>query len=80
MLEFKKVELKHAKEIQNFAFNNEILACEKSTVNLIVWQRAYNNMFAIHDGMLFLKSGKEKTQSFSLPIGADVKKGLEYIF
>ena len=80
MLEFKKIELDDALKIQKLTYNNEILACEKNAVNLIVWQRAYNNMYAEKDGMLFLKSGKEKSQSFGLPICNDLKKGLECIF
>lgn len=80
MLSFKKIEIGDAPKIQDFTYDNSILACEKNVVNLIVWQRAYNNMYAIKDGMLFLKSGKEKSQSFGLPICDDLKKGLEMIF
>lgn len=80
MLEFKKIELCDVENVKAFTHNNEILACEKSIVNLIVWQKAYKNMFAINDDFLFLKSGKDKTQSFSMPIGDNLKKGLEYIF
>ena len=80
MLEFKKIELCDVENVKAFTHNNEILACEKSIVNLIVWQKAYKNMFAINDDFLFLKSGKDKTQSFSMPIGDNFKKGLEYIF
>ena len=80
MLEFKKIELCDIEKIKAFTQNNEILACEKNLANLIIWQKAYNNMYAIKDGMLFLKSGKEKSQSFSIPIGGDIKKGLDMIF
>ena len=79
-LKFKKIELADIKAIKRYTHNSEIIACEKNVTNLVIWQRAYNNMFAISDGILFLKSGKEKTQSFSIPIGADVKKGFEKIF
>lgn len=80
MLEFKKIELCDVKKIKAFTQNNEILACEKNVANLVIWQKAYNNMYAIKDDMLFLKSGKEKSQSFSMPIGGDIKKGLDMIF
>lgn len=80
MLDFKKVEIGDIKKIQRFTYDNSILACEKTAVNLMVWQKAYNNMFAIADDMLFLKSGKEKSQSFGLPFCQDLKKGLELIF
>ena len=76
ILKFKKIELSDVQKIKEFTHNNEILACEKNVANLVIWQRAYNNMYAIKDGILFLKSGKEKTQSFSVPIGGDIKKGL----
>lgn len=80
VLKFKKIELSDVQRIKAFTHNNEILACEKNVANLIIWQKAYNNMYAIEDGILFLKSGKEKTQSFSVPIGDDIKKGLDLIF
>lgn len=80
MLEFKKIELCDVEKIKAFTQNNEILACEKNVANLVIWQKAYNNMYAINDGVLFLKSGKEKSQSFSMPIGGDIKKGIEMIF
>ena len=80
MLEFKKIELCDIEKIKAFTQNNEILACEKNVANLVIWQKAYNNMYAINDGVLFLKSGKEKSQSFSMPIGGDIKKGIEMIF
>ncbi len=80
MLNFKKVETSDVEIIRKYTYNNSIFACEKTVVNLIVWQKAYNNMFAEKDGMLFLKSGKEQSQSFGLPVCDDLKKGLDLIF
>ena len=80
MLEFKKTRICDVEKIKNFTHNNEILACEKNIANLVIWQRAYNNMYAVEDGILFIKSGKEKTQSFGMPIGGNIKKGLDMIF
>ncbi len=80
MLEFKKIELTDAEIINKFTHHKSIMACEKTAVSLVVWQKAYNNMYALKDGMLFLKSGKEKSQSFSLPVCDDLKKGLDCIF
>ena len=80
MLKFKKIEICDVEKIKAFTHNNEILACEKNVANLVIWQLAYNNMYAIEDGTLFLKYGKEKSQSFSVPIGGDIKKGLDMIF
>ena len=39
MLEFKEIELNDALKIQKLTYNNEILACEKTAVNLIIWQK-----------------------------------------
>ncbi len=80
MLEFKKTRICDVEKIKNFTHNNAILACEKNIANLVIWQRAYNNMYAVEDGILFIKSGKEKTQSFGMPIGGNIKKGLDMIF
>ena len=80
MLNFKKIDLNDFSKIQEIIKNSGAMSCENNVINLIVWQKAYNNMYAVCDGMLFLKSGKEKSQSFALPIGYDLEKGIELIF
>lgn len=79
-MNFKKIDINDIDIIKKYTRNANILACEKNATNLAVWQRAYNNMYALEDGMLFLKSGKGKTQSFSLPIGGDLAEGIRRIF
>ena len=69
MLEFKKIEISGVGNIKKFTYNEKILACEKNVTSLVIWQNAYKNMYAVKDGMLFIKSGKEKSQSFGMPIG-----------
>ncbi len=80
MLNFKKIEISDAAKIQKFTYDKSIVACEKTVVNLIVWQKAYNNMFAIVDDALFLKSGKQICPSFGMPICPDFKKAINMIF
>ena len=80
MLNFKKIDLSDFSKIQEIMKDNRAMSCENSIINLIIWEKAYNNMYAVCDGMLFLKSGKGKSQSFALPIGGDLKKGIDLIF
>lgn len=80
MLKFKKIEISDIDEIKKFTYNEKILACEKNFTSLVIWQNAYKNMYAVKDGMLFIKSGKEKSQSFGMPIGENLSEGLKLIF
>ena len=80
MLEFKKIEISGVCNIKKFTYNEKILACEKNVTSLVIWQNAYKNMYAVKDGMLFIKSGKEKSQSFGMPIGENLGEGLKLIF
>ena len=80
MLNFKKIDLSDFSKIQEIMKDNRAMSCENSIINLIIWEKAYNNMYAVCDGMLFLKSGKGKSQSFALPIGGVLKKGIHLIF
>ncbi len=80
MLIFKKIELNDVSKIQEFIKKSDVLSCEKNIASLVIWQNTYNNMYAVNDGMLFLKSGKEKGQSFALPFCDDLKEGLAAVF
>ncbi len=79
MLEFKKIEINDIKVYKKFMENSTELSCDASFINLLVWQCSYNNMIAISDGMLFIKAGTEDNESFRLPIGKNIKKGIELI-
>ena len=80
MLNFKKIEISDAEKIGEITQNGEVISCEKNIISLIVWQKTYNNMYALKDDMLFLKSGKEQSQFFALPFCDDLKKGIDLIF
>lgn len=80
MLQFKRFEISDVERVKKFTYNEKILACEKNCTSLVIWQNAYKNTFAIENGSLFLKSGKEKSQSFGIPIGGDLKSSLDLIF
>ena len=79
MLKFKKIEISDIEIYREFLKNNKEFSCENSFVNLLVWQCAYNNMMALFDGQLFIKSGPDNKQSFRLPIGGDLNKGIKII-
>ena len=79
MLEFKKIEIDDIDIYRSFMKNNKEFSCENSFVNLLVWQCAYNNMMAVCDNQLFIKSGPLERQSFRLPIGGDINEGIKKI-
>ena len=79
MLNFKKFEIADIDIYREYTLNNKEFSCENSFVNLLVWQCAYNNMYAVSDGQLFIKSGSGEKESFRLPIGGDMVKGIKKI-
>ena len=80
MLKFKKIELDDFKFYKKWTENNTEFSCENSFINLLVWQELYNNMMAVDEGQIFIKSGTEGNEKFKLPLGGDLKKGIEKIF
>ena len=80
MLNFKNIELNDVEIINSHLKYNNELSCENTFSNLLVWQSAYQNMYALHDNMLFLKSSNKSDDTFSLPFGDDLKKGIEIIY
>lgn len=79
MLNFKKIEISDIEIYNKYMQNSEELSCENAFVNLLVWQPLYNNMIAEKDGILFIKSGFEGDESFRLPYGDDLEKGVALI-
>ncbi len=79
MLNFKNTEIEDIKIFEKYIFINEELSCENAFVNMLVWQNAYNNMWAEYEGQLIIKSGKEGNASYRLPIGGDLSLGIELI-
>lgn len=79
MLEFKNIEIDDIDIYREFTGKSCEFSCENSFVNLLVWQCAYSNMMAIYDGQMFIKSGEGDKESFRLPIGGDILKGIEII-
>ncbi|MBR6509125.1 MAG: DUF2156 domain-containing protein [Clostridia bacterium] len=80
MLEFKKIELSDLDLYKKFTASNKEFSCENSFVNLLVWQCTYNNMMAICDGQVIIKSGNKDREVFKLPMGDDFEKGLKLIY
>ncbi|MGI6279114.1 MAG: DUF2156 domain-containing protein [Acutalibacteraceae bacterium] len=80
MLNFKKIEIDDIDIFCEFSKTSDELSCETAFVNLLVWQCTYNNMMAVKDGNLFVKSGPEGKERFRLPLGGDLEAGLKEIF
>ena len=79
MLEFRKIEIEDAELFNSFIKLNTERSCENTFVNLFMWRDCYNNMIAVENDTLFIKSGSGDRQSFALPIGGDIKSGVEKI-
>lgn len=79
MLEFKPFEPKDFEIYKQFLKEGEY-SCENTFVNLLVWQKSYNNMFALCDGQFIVKSGGIEGENFALPFGDDFEKGMNLIF
>ena len=79
MLKFKKVEIGDISVFKKYIGFSGELSCESAFVNLLIWQSAYNNMWAEEDGQLIIKSGKGEDSSYRLPFGDDFIKGINLI-
>lgn len=80
MLNFKKIEISDVEIFREFQKKSNEISCENAFVNLFVWQKLYNNMFAVENGSLFIKSEEDGIETFRLPLGGDMEKGLKAIF
>ena len=79
MLKFKKTEIGDIEVFKKYIGFSGELSCESAFVNLLIWQSAYNNMWAEEDGQLIIKSGKGEESSYRLPFGDDFIKGIQLI-
>ena len=79
MLKFKKTEIGDIEVFKKYIGFSGELSCESAFVNLLIWQSAYNNMWAEEDGQLIIKSGKGEDSSYRLPFGDDFLKGIALI-
>lgn len=79
MLEFKDFNLTDINEVKRFFLTPTRFSCETNIVNLLVWQKKYANMYALKDGMLFIKSGGIELETHRIPFGSDLKKGFKLL-
>ena len=79
MLEFKKIELTDAEVYKSFIDVSNELSCEYAFANLLMWKELYNNMIAVCDGQLIIKSEDDGVETFYLPLGDDFQKGINLI-
>ena len=79
MLEFKKITLDCVDVIKPFVNSPARFSCESSFVNLVAWSEMYDNMYALEDGMLFIKSGGVEDETYRLPFGGNLQKGMEIL-
>lgn len=77
MLEFKPIKIEDVKLLKKRLFSPARLSCETNIVNLLVWQEMYDNMYAVCGDLLFIKSGGIEKESFRLPFGENLQKGIE---
>ena len=79
MLKFKKTEIGDIDVFREYTQKPGEFSCENTFVNMLVWQCAYNNMWAEEDGQLIIKSGRGENSVYRLPFGDDFDKGIELI-
>ena len=79
MLKFKKVEIEDISVFKKYIGFSGELSCESAFVNLLIWESAYNNMWAQEDGQLIIKSGRGEDSSYRLPFGNDFLRGIELV-
>lgn len=79
MLKFKNIEIKDIEIFKKYLNNTNELSCENTFANLLIWQKAYNNMIAVYNDMLFIKSGKDEEEFFALPFGGNLTEGINLI-
>lgn len=79
MLDFRSITLEDKPLLDSFLQNSKEISCENTFVNLYVWQKAYNNKIAISGDTLFIRYGEKGDESYRLPIGGDLEKGLKAI-
>ncbi len=77
MLEFKPITLKDAKRLRTKLFSPTRFSCETNIVNMIVWQKIYDNRYAEFENMVFIKSSGVERETFRLPFGDNLQKGFE---
>ena len=79
MLNFKEITAKDYDIFKRYLNNIGQNSCENAFVNMLIWQKAYNNMYAIEKGQLMIKSGVGEDETFRLPMGDNFELGMELI-
>ena len=79
MLNFRSITLEDKPVLESFLEKSKEVSCENTFVNLYVWQKAYNNKICISDSTLFIRYGEKGDESYRLPLGDDLEKGLKAI-
>lgn len=76
MLDFKPIKIEDVCFLKKHLSSPTRFSCETNIVNLIVWQKMYGNMYAFYNNMLFIKSGESNNESYRLPFGDNLEKGI----
>ncbi len=79
MLEFKPITLEDKEILKPFVTSPARFSCESSFLNLVTWAGMYKNMYAVSDGVLFIKSGGVEEETYRLPFGGNLQKGFELL-
>lgn len=79
MLNFETIKTEHIELYKKYYKESLENSCENAFANLIIWREAYNNMIDEQEGILFIKSGNKPNERFRLPVGGDLKRGIEIL-
>ncbi len=76
---FKKADFSDLDALNNILKSKNALSCENTPANIIMWADVYGTEFCIENGVYYQKFGEKSSEIFSLPIGTDIKMGVENI-
>lgn len=76
---FKKIEPSSYKEIKKYISLQGSKACEFSFGILYIWKDYFNFKYAIYNDYLFIKEESQEEVAFFLPVGKDIKEGLNIL-
>ena len=79
MLKFKEIAIEDYPIFKRFIDKPGEMACDVSFLNLLVWQGKHGNTFAVSDNQLIIRIGTFCNETYSLPFGGDLEKGISLI-
>lgn len=78
-MNFRKMTANDAESVGDILRSLGDYTCESTFINLFIYQELYSDEMALENGQLFIKSESADGVMFRLPMGGDLKQGIEKI-